>query len=440
MRWLDTTRARLGISAFILFTGWAGDAWRNLIGWYGFGVVVLLVVVGGVLLIVSNRARFVFSWLPLPLAAFLVLATLSIAWSQYRLASVLGVSLTLMTTAAAVGVALALNWSELLRVLGWVFRAILSLSFLFELVVSLLFRAPVLPVWLVDQTSDHPAQLLYWSRNLLFSGGKIQGIVGNSSLLAMAALVALIVFSIQFASASVSRVTAGIWIVVALAMIVITRSATVFVGAGVTLLIVSIVLLLRRTNATRAAVPTRFAIVVLLLAAAVTAAVLRGPLLAVLGKSDTLTGRVGIWDAVIGLAQQHPAVGWGWVSWWAPWVAPFDHLIRRGGVQVLHAHNAWLDIWLQLGVLGLIVFGALVLTTYQRSWQLANDRVRITPSESGSYSWLSLLPLLVLSSQLVQSLAESRILIEGGWMLLVIFAVMTKRAIEPTTAEKSSGR
>ena len=76
---------------------------------------------------------------------------------------------------------------------------------------------------------------------------------------------------------------------------------------------------------------------------------------------------------MIGLAQQRPVLGWGWVSYWPPWVPPFDDLISRNGVQVMHAHNAWLDVWLQLGIVGLIVVGALVLSTFVRAWLFAVD-------------------------------------------------------------------
>ena len=68
--------------------------------------------------------------------------------------------------------------------------------------------------------------------------------------------------------------------------------------------------------------------------------------------------------------------GWGWVSFWPPWVEPFSDLIERGGIIQLHAHEAWLDVWLQLGIVGLVVFGFLVLTTAVRAWLLAIDPVR----------------------------------------------------------------
>jgi hypothetical protein len=49
-----------------------------------------------------------------------------------------------------------------------------------------------------------------------------------------------------------------------------------------------------------------------------------------------------------------------------------------------------------------------------------------------------MLPLLVLTAELVQSLAESRLLIEGGWILLIIFAVKTK--LRPLSVEVEMAR
>ena len=195
------------------------------------------------------------------------------------------------------------------------------------------------------------------------------------------------------------------------------------------------VIVVRAARSARARALTYVVIVVVVALAASAAVVLRTPLLHLLGKSSDFTGRSEIWAAVIHLAQQRPAVGWGWISYWAPWVAPFDHLIVKGGVQVLHAHDAWLDVWLQLGIVGLVVFGALVLSTLVRSWLLAVDRVIEAPNGIGSFTWVTALPLLMFVAQLVQSLAESRMLVEGGWMLLVVWAVKTKAvpSISPAT-------
>ena len=63
---------------------------------------------------------------------------------------------------------------------------------------------------------------------------------------------------------------------------------------------------------------------------------------------------------MIGLALERPWFGWGWVGYWQPWVEPFDGLAVRNGVEYLQAHNAWLDVWMQLGIVGLVAFASIV--------------------------------------------------------------------------------
>ncbi len=415
----------MGFSTLVLFTGIAGDFWRDLLTWYGWGVIVAVIAAGTIVLLVHNRRAFSLAKLPYPLIAFLALATLSIAWSDYRLLSVGGAIAQCLTTAAAVTVAVTLNWAELLRVLGWVFRSILGLSFVFEFIVSAFIRHPIFPVWVVPDDPANPPKLLYWSRDLLFHGDKIQGIVGNSSLLAMAALLGLIVFVAQLLNRSVGR-AGWFWVVVAVAAIALTRSATIFLAIAVVVVVGAAVLLIRNARTARARARRYGIIAIVVAVGAVLGILLRTQILHLLGKSSDFTGRSDIWNAVIHLAQERPGVGWGWISYWAPFVPPFNHLIVKGGVQVLHAHNAWLDVFLQLGIVGLVVFGAFVLSTLWRTWLFAIDRTITAPHTVGTYSWIAVVPLLMFVAQLVQSLAESRLLVEGGWMLLVLWAVKTK--------------
>ena len=206
----------------------------------------------------------------------------------------------------------------------------------------------------------------------------------------------------------------------------ITRSATIFLGLVAVAFVVVAIAALRNSRTGRARTVTHGIIAAALVVLASLTIAFRSPILSVLGKSDSGTGRTEIWREVIALAQQRQIVGWGWLSYWIPWIAPFKNLKKAGGVQPPHAHNAWLDVWLQLGVAGLIIFGALVFATLVRAYLLSVDRVITHPGNTGSYSWITALPLLVFTAQLVQSLAESRLLLEGGWMLLVIWAVRTK--------------
>jgi exopolysaccharide production protein ExoQ len=413
-----------------LFTLLAGDAWRYSITWYGWGIIALLVLAAAIVLLVRHRDSWRISALPYPLLAFLALASASIAWSYYPGASALGVLSTLATVTVAVAIAVAFSWRDILSGLGMTLRIILGGSLLFELVVSLFVRHPVLPFW-VDYGSGDIPQLLYWSRNELFEvfdGGRIQGIVGNASTLAMIAAIGVVVFGVQLALGRARRAMTVGWLAVAVLTLAFTRSATITVALAAAAIVLVAILLVRRAATPRRRAITLGGILVVLVGAVAACLAFSAQLLSLLGKSDDLTGRLGIWEKVVALAQERPVQGWGWVSHWVPWVAPFDDLAFRNGVRQLHAHNAWIDLWFQLGILGLIVFGALVLSTAVRAWFVAVDRSDLAPKDRGSYTAITLLPVLLLVLLLVQSVAESRLLVEYGLTLLVVIAIKTKDA------------
>ena len=421
-------RWRQAFLVVALFTLLAGDAIRYSVTWVGWGVVAALIVAAAVVLLVRRRDSWRIGALPVPLLAFLALTAASIAWSFYPGASALGTFTTWATVAVAVAIAVSFTWHEFLSGFGMTLRIILGASLLFELIVAVFVRHPVLPFW-VDYGSGDIPKLLFWSRNELFEvfdGGRIQGIVGNASTLAMIAALAVVVFAVEFATNTRRRALTIGWLAVAALTLAFTRSATItlaLVAAGVVLVAV---LLVRRARTPRARALTLGGILVVLAGALTACLVFSAQLLTLLGKSDDLTGRLGIWEKVIALAQERPVQGWGWVSYWVPWVAPFDDLVFRNGVRQLHAHNAWIDLWFQLGILGLVVFGALVLSTAVRAWFMAVDRSEPGVGNPGRYTAITLLPLLVLVLLVVQSLAESRILVEYALTLLVVIAVKTR--------------
>lgn len=403
---------RISLATLGFFTLVAGDAWRYLLSWWGWGAIVVVLVTLAVIELVRSRVDV--RRLPILLLLTLALMTLSIAWSAYPGASALGVIATLATTVMAVFLATCFSWAELVDALARSLRIVLVLSLLFEIVVAVFVRGPVTPLWVDYSNLDDIPKAFYWSRDLLFDGGRIQGIVGNANILAMAALLSLI--------AEVARRVAGrsslggfiVWAVLAVGILALTRSSTVFVAAAAVGVVCAAAWFARRGSGARR-VATAVGLLAGVAVAVVGAVLLRGPLLALLGKSPDLTNRLDIWTTVTDLAAQRPVAGWGWVSYWAPWVEPFDDLVVIKGVTYLQAHNAWLDVFLQLGVIGLIVVGAFVLTTIVRTWVYALDGPRFD----------ALVPLALLVAVLVQGLAESRLLIEIGWTLLVLVSIRT---------------
>jgi O-antigen ligase len=430
---IQRSTARAAYAVLLLFTLIAGDAWRYTIGWWGWAGLVAALSVVAVAALYRQRSSWRIGRLPYPLLAFLALAVLSTTWSYYPGATALGAATTVATATGGLAVAVTYSWREIFKYLAIALRFVLGLSLAFELFVAAIVRGPILPL-VPEPGIDYPSlgvvpPMLYWSRDQLFavlSGGKIQGIVGNSVLLSFAALLGIIVFSLQLAGRTTRRRWSIPWLVVSIACLAMSRSATIIVATVVVIVVAAAVLLVRRAPTARARAVTYASLGGAVVALTTLALVFQRQLFAVLGKSEDLTGRVDIWAAVTHLAQQRPVAGWGWVSYWVPWVAPFDTLVTRNGVRQLHAHNAWIDVWFQLGIIGLIFFGALVASSVVRSWWLAVDRPQSGPGDGRKYTVESALALLVLTALLVQSIAESRLLVEFGFFFLVVVAVKTK--------------
>ncbi|KZE92106.1 hypothetical protein AVP42_02805 [Agromyces sp. NDB4Y10] len=414
-------------ATFALFTAFSGQFWRNLLGWWGFGVIALLVVAGAAWLWWSRRPQLSWRRVPKSTLAFLIIAAASVAWSNYPGTTAVAVALTLATTFVALSLALSLGWHGFLRALGGALKWLLGLSLLFELWVAVFVREPLLPNFPdFDPDAESIPMAFYWSRALLFEGGPIEGVIASRNLLAMAALLALILFGALLASGGMRRAQGIGWLTVAGLVFVLTRSATVILVAVIVLVALGFALWARRLGPDRrrrvyAAAAAALAASVALLALSWNA------LLELFGKGEDLTGRLDIWEAVIGLATERPWLGWGWVSYWAPWVEPYDDLAVRKGVEYLQAHNAWLDVWMQLGVLGLVAFASIVIGALWRSWFLAVDPPMDDRGARVPYTAASLIPLLALVALVGQSLAESRILIESGWLLLITIAWGTKQ-------------
>jgi exopolysaccharide production protein ExoQ len=421
-----TQPGRIRLAIVVLVTALGGDAWQSLLGWPAFIVLIVVLTAACIVSLVrSHRAtRLPLSRYSKPLLAFLVLCTASIIWSHYPSATVLGIASQWLAAIAGFFLAVSLSWAEILRALGTALRWLLGLSLVFELIVAVFVRHPVGAPWLLDPWQQPPGDY-QWSEDNLFTGGAIQGIMGNRNLLAFLVLLALIVFTIELVEKSRPLLSSAVWIAVALLEHALTRSATVLLATIGVAFVFAVAMIIRRVPVEKRLIIYPFGIVGLFGLIAVTLN-LSDHLFPLLHRGDTLTGRVEIWNTVLNLAWQHPVLGWGWVSYWAPWVEPFKNLIVIDGTTYLQAHNAWIDVFLQLGIVGLFVFSCLIAATAVRSWWMAVDPPQPAVGAPTPYQAVALVPLLLLTALVIQSLTESRLIVEGNFLLLVLLASKVK--------------
>ena len=430
-------KAKTGLAVVTLFLLFAGEAIRSAAGWIPFGIVSVLIALAYVVIIVKQRARIRWRSTPLWLTVFVALAILSVTWAYSPPNTALTLVPFILVTLGACGIVLTLPWTDIVRALGTTLRWILAASVLFELWVSVFVGHAIYPIY-VDTTAEKIPAVYQWSRDLLFEGGPIQGIVGNRNQLGFIALIALIVFCVQLADRTIWRSWGIIWVGIAGITLLLTRSATDALALVAVAIVVIFALWMRRVAPGKR--KPVYAVAALLVAvSALLYSVARPTLLSLLGKSEDLTGRLDIWASVSTLAEQRPVVGWGWLSPWVPWLAPFNDVAVYHGVHYLQAHNMWLDIWLQLGILGVIALALTMISVMWRSWFVAIDRPRWDLNETRPYQANSLLPLLITTALVVQSFAESQLVIQSGWALVVILSLSVKLPARIHRAEFPAG-
>lgn len=76
----------------------------------------------------------------------------------------------------------------------------------------------------------------------------------------------------------------------------------------------------------------------------------------VLGKDLTLTGRTDLWMSVLEMIKQRPWLGYGYQAFWDGLNGPSAVVWRAEAWKVPDAHNGFLDLLLQLGIVGMAVF------------------------------------------------------------------------------------
>ncbi|MCK8477099.1 O-antigen ligase family protein [Microbacterium aurugineum] len=420
-----------GYVILVLIVTFAHTAVYNLVGMEGAGATLVAFTLAtlaiGVPMLARNHPQ-PFRWRRLPWTAigYTAFALLSVAWSQWRGPTLITWFLLAAVTVNGLFIAHVLTWHEIVRALSSAFKWILGLSLALELWVSLVLHGPLLPNFATLPDGRIDPQL-YWVRDNLFDGGRIQGIVGNANVLAIISLFSIITFGVLFAARARWRTTLALWMLLAAYFLFRTSSVTAFICAAATAVVLVVALLMRRARTPGAR--TRIYVVAIggTALAATVVWLLREPLLGLVGRTSDLTGRSDlIWAKVMERVREHPILGNGFSSPWIPTDPSFDHWITDHGITVFHAHNMWLDVLFQLGVVGVVLMGVAYLSLLWRSWFFAVDRPRWDLDSARPFSPLTLLPSLFTVVLLVQGFAESTPIMLWGWMLVVLLSFKLK--------------
>lgn len=398
---LGSARFAQALSVTIIGIAFLAFALRNTMGWGGLiaAVSTLVVLASGSL----AARRHELEWqglLPISLLVFLGWSTLSIAWSDYQWVSLGSILYQLAFAFLAVYIAVTRDLIQVVRAFGDVLRVVLASSLVIELLSGVLL--------------DVPIAFLQIAGNLGV-GGPIQGIVGSRNQLGLVALIGVITFAVELRTNSVRRPTAVASIVVASLAVLFARSPVAF-GVLVAVGLAAAALAALRRAAPDARRAAQFALLAALVVGGVILFIARSRVITALNAGGAFEFRYRLWQDILALVPLNTLEGFGWIGYWRTLLPPY-FAIDPTGQPHSSALNAYLDVLLQLGLVGLVAFLALAGLALARSWLLASNKRSVV------YVW----PALVLVVLLITSSAESSILVESGWVTLVVCALVASR-------------
>ncbi|MFC4243556.1 O-antigen ligase family protein [Gryllotalpicola reticulitermitis] len=383
----------------IMGTAFGAFAIIQVIGWPGLvGALGALVVLASVSF-VGRRDRV--EWhglLPISLIVFVGWCAVSGLWSANPGTTLASALYQWSWAFLAIYLALVRDTGQLVRTVGDVLRFLLSFSMALEVFSGLLSTQPVHYLG-VSGTIAH--------------GGPIEGIFGTRNALALVSVIALVTFFVEWRTRSVRRGTAAYSLVIAAASAALSKSPVAVVVLVLVAASALFLWLLRSIRHERARFSVQIVLAGVTVAAGIAAWILRDSIIALLDARSTLLVRHELWIHMWVLSKERPLTGWGWTGLWHGQELPYNIINALSTVPHPNGLNAYLDVLLQLGIAGVLIFGVLTVLALGRSWLVASNLPHVI------HIWTP----LVLITLLATSAAESSILVDYGWVLLVICTV-----------------
>jgi O-antigen ligase len=148
------------------------------------------------------------------------------------------------------------------------------------------------------------------------------------------------------------------------------------------------------------------------------------------------SGRVDIWKVAWRVMQDHPLVGVGIAQF--PQVSP-HYVLQPGALEYVNlivekhivVHNLYLQLWVETGIIGLLLFLAVVASSLAAGWRAATQFDRQGDVEMSSLARASILALI---GMLTASFFLSNLEAGQLWLLLALGPVLAGLAARQARA------
>jgi exopolysaccharide production protein ExoQ len=190
-----------------------------------------------------------------------------------------------------------------------------------------------------------------------------QGIFPHKNICALVMVAFLLPAFIQPFRGKFSTLKRTFYIVLLTVLIAGTTSRTGWIVGALSIAFVYFLKMLRRTRKLERAV-ILFVVPSVLATLIGVVAFYKAEILALLGKSSTLSGRTIIWAAVFLSILKRPFLGFGYDAFWIGFKGEAVNLaLATGDTGLSNAENGILQLWLEIGLVGVLLLSLLLLRT-----------------------------------------------------------------------------
>lgn len=348
-----------------------------------------LYIFGGMLAVTRWRRVLWAARLTWPLLALAALACLSTIWSVQPMVTLRRSILLLAATM------IAIYLGERYSIKAFSGLLAQTLCFMMVLVLVLYWVAP-------GYVIDYSAY-----------GGAWKGLSSYKNTFgAHMAVAVLLLVLVRFRSFDWAR---WVFLLIAASLLLLSRSATAIVCGFLSLAVIPLWRLMRggqRLLVYALAALTFFVGIYCIL-------VFPEPLLQLLGRDASLTGRTRLWAILLPVIASHPLLGYGYSAFWAGMKPEVLSVWIDAGRLVPIADNGYLDLSLSLGIVGAGIF----LYVFVRVFRMAVEYIRCQPGSIGLW------PVTYLCIFAVDNVCESALLTRGTFPFLVFAILATSLSV-----------
>lgn len=361
----------------------------SVIQWGIFAAVLMLTVLRWrIILPVILKRRCL--WI------IVILALCSIAWSRVPDLTMRRSIALFLTTLSGVYFGGRFTMKEQLQLLGWAFGILIAMNVVFVIAF--------------------PSYGLHTGVHQ----GAWRGLTSHKNGLAQLMTLSTLIFIALLNSVRQHRNFVAILLSISVLLVLLSTSKT---ALSIMLIVVFLAYFLRglRLRST-VAFPIYFAAFLVVATLIVLVVGNFETIVGALGRNVTLTGRTEVWGVALEKFPQHFWGGYGYSAFWLRDQGDSIEVYYRMNWQAAHGHNGYIDMLLDLGVLGLSAF----FGSFALSFRRATTWLKLHRTSEGLY------PLLLCSFVLLYNLTESSLIVESTGMVWFMYVlVSTAMLVQP---------